>query len=172
MKIKASKTIPFKQGDKKNKISKYSMINSESSNKIIPYPKYRKNKRNTKELIKKNKAILVLVILAFCFSFISYFNNKSKLTDNNIISNYSLTQSEFSSNSKIIKKDVKKILNLSNNYKVTTRGMHKNGNLIYAQGSYKLDSNNEVYFDALLKDNKTCSLIIDGIEYINKIKSE
>lgn len=182
MKTAASKTIPFRQKFEGNKISKYNRINSNSSNNVIPYPKYRNKKKNGAKFIKRNKHILILVILAFCFSFISYSNNKIKLNDNNInsknassnssYSKITLTPTEFNNNSKIISKEVKKILNLDSDYKISTKTMHKNGTSIYAQGSYKTTSKEEVYFDILLKDNKVSSLVVNGIEYINKLNSK
>lgn len=176
MKNTINKTIPFKQKEEEKRISKYLKLdnNNATSAKIIRYPKYRKKKKNGIKFIKGNKPFLVVVIIALIFSFISFFNNKlmaSNSTSSNttLTSNTAestLTSKEARNYSEIISKDIKKALKISGSYDIVTKTIHRNGNSIYARGTVSLSNEDEVYFDAILKNNNISSLVINGVEYI------
>ena len=46
--------------------------------------------------------------------------------------------------------------------------MHKNGSYLYAQGVISSRKNNNLYFDIILKDDKSYSLIVNDTEYIKR----
>lgn len=180
MKTTANKTIPFKQREEEKKVSKYYKINTknrnQSTNKVIPYPKYRKKKKNGAKFVKHNKPLLIVMVIAFSLSLMSFINKESKLNggssshtlSNSSVSKRALTPTEFKSTSKIISSEVQKALKLSTSAEVSTKTMHKNGSSIYAQGSVDMPSRGDVYFDVLVKNNKASSLVINGVEYIKK----
>ncbi|MGL6107192.1 hypothetical protein [Romboutsia sp.] len=182
MKTTANKTIPFKQRGEEKKVSKYYKINTKnktlSTNKVIPYPKYRKKKKNGAKFVKHNKPLLIVAIIAFALSLMSFINRESKLNDNGLNSKHTLSNSttskrvltpaEFKNTSKIVSLQVQNALKLSSNSEVSTKTMHRNGTSIYAQGSVEVPSKGELYFDILLKNNIASSLVINGTEYMKK----
>ena len=176
MKGLTNKTLEFKQKEDTDKISKYFNLNSNKTNSsnIIRYPKYRNKKKNGIKYIKNNKPLLIVIVLAIIFSFISFFNNKlmsSNSTESNssIVSSSTestLTRSELKNYSEIISTDIKKTLKISSTTEVDAKTMHKNGNSIYTRGTISIPNEEAVYFDAILKNKQMSSLVINGIEYI------
>lgn len=174
MKNSINKTIPFKQRKEERTMSKYLNLDiNNNSSKVIRYPKYRNKKKNGIKFIKANKPFLIVVLLALIFSFISFFNNKlttsNSTSSNSIITSNTtestLTSKEFKKYSEIINTDIKKSLKITDNYDVETKTMHKNGTLIYARGTVSNTGEDEIYFDAILKNNTITSLVINGVEY-------
>lgn len=179
MKTTANNTIPFKQREEEKKISKYYKIASKTlskpTSKVIPYPKYRRKKKNGAKFINHNKPLLIVILLAFSLSLISFINKDVKLNSNSksmsstsVDSRRGLTTTQFKDTSKIISLEVQKVLNLNSNTKIDTKTMHKNGSSIYAQGIVDMPHKGNVYFDVIVKNNKASSLVINGIEYIKK----
>ncbi|MDK2563960.1 hypothetical protein QOZ84_10390 [Romboutsia sedimentorum] len=171
MKTTANKTIIFKQKeyDEKKQTSKYKIKNNNSStsSKVIPYPKYKKKKEKSIKLIKNNKPLLIILLLVMFFFLLSFIDNnllRNKPRFNS--SSSSLSNSEFSSYSKIVENEIRHILTLGSKDKVATDSMHKNGESVYAEGNISLKKKENKDFDMILKENKPYSLLIDGTEYI------
>ncbi len=171
MKTTANKTIIFKQKeyDEKKQTSKYNIknTNSSTSSKIIPYPKYKKKKEKSIKLIKNNKPLLIILLLVMFFFLLSFIDNnllrnKPRFTS----SSSSLSNTEFSSYSKIVENEIRHILILDSKDQVDTNNMHKNGKSVYAEGNISSKKKEKKDFDMILKENKPYSLLIDGTEYI------
>ena len=180
MKTTISKTIAFKQRDEDKKAlkSKYKINNTYSNNsfKVIPYPKYKKKKEKGIKLVKNNKPLLIVLGLVMFFSLLSFIDNrilKDKYGPNGkpiksemLASSTLVSETEFSSYSKIIESKIKEALHLNAEYTIATKTMHKNGSLIYAQGDISLEKSGNASFDVVLKNKKPYSLVINGTEYI------
>ncbi|MGL4912387.1 MAG: hypothetical protein ACRC3Y_08140 [Romboutsia sp.] len=178
MKTTVNKTIPFKQRDedKKNMSSKYKINTSNSSSKVIRYPRYKKKKDKSVKIVKNNKFIFIILGVIMFFTLLSFIDNnllkdkygpngkpiKSKAQASSIL----VSETEFSQYSNIIENKIRSTLKLSSEHTITTNTMHKNGNYIASQGDVSLGKNNTVNFDAILKGKVFSYLVIDGTEYI------
>lgn len=178
MKATINKTIPFKQRDedKKNISSKYKINNSNTTSKIIRYPKYKKKKEKSFKVVKNNKFIFIIFAVIMFFALLSFIDNnllKDKygengkpLKSNSQASSILVSEVEFSKYCDIIESEIRSTLKLGSENIITTNSMHKNGNYIASQGDVSLGKNNKVHFDSILKDKVFSYLVIDGAEYI------
>lgn len=178
MKSTASKTVPFKQRDEEKKMSKYFKLNTSTkvnSSKVIPYPKYRKRKKSSIKFYNTNKPLLIIAFLVLSICLISFVNNKLMVSNGTSESSKSaafsknndvtISTSEYKNYNEIIAKNIHNSLKVSGNYEIQTKAMHKNGSLVYARGTIALPKEEPVYFDAILQNNNTTSLVINGVEY-------
>ncbi|WP_286317103.1 hypothetical protein [Romboutsia ilealis] len=177
MKANHGKTIVFKQREEHH-ISKYNFKANEYGKidfKVIPYPKYKKVLRKGRKFIKIKNLFIILLILLIASSYfiitnkrLSYlidkkYTNSISTSNNNIVSN-----DEFNIYSKIIESQINTLIPLNYEHNIKTQAMHKNGSYLYAQGVISSRKNNNVYFDIILKDDKSYSLIINNTEYIKR----
>ncbi|MGL5346628.1 MAG: hypothetical protein ACRDA3_04715 [Peptostreptococcaceae bacterium] len=173
----ANKTVPFRQRDEK-KMSKYLKLNTitnVNSSKVIPYPKFRKRKKNSLKFYNNNKPLVIIAFLVLSICFISFINNKLLLNNSSAdsskpasltnTSSANISTSDYKKYNEIISTDIRNTLSLSGNYEIKSKSMHKNGNLIFARGTISLPREEPVFFDTILQDNKISSLIVNGIEY-------
>lgn len=150
-------------------------------NKVIKYQERKKIKSQEakKEKIKnskvfKSKKTILTVIFLLSLLFTVYFlwsklYKPSYTTSTEYtfkVESQNLSRSETSSYETIVKKSVKKILKI--NYIVTVDQLHRNGNLIFAQGHFNIPEEGNVYYDMMLKEYSPYSLKINGDEYIKK----
>ena len=161
MKENNSKTIAFKQREEHH-ISKYKFKANEYGKidfKVIPYPKYKKVLRNGRKFIKfKNIFIILLIIL---ISSAYFFLTNKRLS--HLISNI-----DFNTYSKIIESHINTLIPLNYEHCIKTETMHKNVSYLYAQCVISSSKSDNLYFDIILKDDESYSLIVNDIEYIKR----
>lgn len=148
-------------------------------NVIIEYEKRKRSKsqKNKKDKIKKSKiyksrkriiTIFTCVLSLFViFSLWNLFIKPSFVNSkNNSIKteSQSLSNSEVSTYSTIMNECVKDTLDVKS--KITISNLHRNGSLVYGQGSFKNSENENVSFDIILNNYKPYSLKSNGEEYI------
>lgn len=177
MKINDGKTILFRQRDEKH-ISKYNFKANKDGKidfKVIPYPKYKKVLRKGRKFIKFKSLSLILIIILIVATYFSLTNKRiSSLIDKKELTSISTSNEKLVSNeefkyySKLIENHIKTLVPLDYEYNIKTETMHKNGSYLYAQGFLKSKENDNLYFDIILKDDKTYSLIINDIDYTKK----
>ena len=80
--------------------------------------------------------------------------------------NYDLSKHEASTYMDIIKESVQGTLNIKS--KVVVEELHKNGNLVFAQGYFNIPDKGDIYYDMILKNYKPYSLKVNGQEFIKK----
>ncbi len=177
MKINDGKTILFRQRDEKH-ISKYNFKTNKDGKidfKVIPYPKYKKVLRKGRKFIKFKSLFLILIIILIVATYfslttkrISYLRDKKESTSISTSNEKLVSNEEFKYYSKLIENRIKTLVPLDYEYNIKTETMHKNGSYLYAQGFLKSKENDNLYFDIILKDDKTYSLIINDIDYTKK----
>nr|WP_317332985.1 hypothetical protein [uncultured Romboutsia sp.] len=177
MKENNGKTIEFKQREE-HLISKYKFKANEYGKidfKVIPYPKYKKVLRKGRKFIKfKNLFIILLIILiASAYFFItnkriSYLIDKKKSNSISTSNDRIVSNSDFNTYSKIIESHINTLIPLNYEHNIKTETMHKNGSYLYAQGVISSNENDNLYFDIILKDDKSYSLIVNDTEYIKR----
>ncbi len=177
MKENNGKTIEFKQREE-HLISKYKFKTNEYGKidfKVIPYPKYKKVLRKGRKFIKfKNLFIILLIILiASAYFFItnkriSYLIDKKKSNSISTSNDRTVSNGDFNTYSKIIESHINTLIPLNYEHNIKTETMHKNGSYLYAQGVISSNENDNLYFDIILKDDKSYSLIVNDTEYIKR----
>lgn len=151
------------------------------SNKVIKYQARKKiksqvatrNKIKNSKVFKSKKTILTVIFLLSLLFTIYFLYSKLYKPSYTIstgytfkVENRSLSSSETSSYETIVKKSVKKILKVD--YIITVDQLHRNGNLVFAQGHFTLPKKGNVYYDMIIKEYSPYSLKINGDEYINR----
>ena len=177
MKENNSKTIAFKQREEHH-ISKYKFKANEYGKidfKVIPYPKYKKVLRNGRKFIKfKNIFIILLIILISSTYFfltnkrLSHLIDKKESNSISVSDDRTISNIDFNTYSKIIESHINKLIPLNYEHSIKTETMHKNGSYLYAQGVISSSKNDNLYFDIILKDDESYSLIVNDIEYIKR----
>lgn len=172
----ATNTISFEERKKQinhQKIDTHKKSEIKNST-IISLSNYKKTKMK-KEHVKfnineKNKKLVSLfVILALFLIIIATStikqNNSTQTSSNNFsYGDTKITTTEASSYESIIKGVVQKHTN--NNYAVYVSELHKNGDLLYAQGYFDVPDEGRVNYDVILNEQSPNSLMINGNEYI------
>lgn len=153
--------------NKNNKVIKY-----QERKKIKEYNAIKKKFKNSK-LYKSRKIILTISIFLFSLLFIVSLLNKfydpspeSTEFTNFKSENYDLSKHEASTYMDIIKESVQGTLNIKS--KVVVEELHKNGNLVFAQGYFNIPDKGYIYYDMILKNYKPYSLKVNGQEFIKK----
>ena len=153
--------------NKNNKVIKY-----QERKKMKEYNAIKKKFENSK-LYKSRKIILTLSIFLFSLLFIVSLLNKfyepspvSTEFTNFKSENYDLSKHEASTYMDIIKESVQGTLNIKS--KVVVEELHKNGNLVFAQGYFNIPDKGDIYYDMILKNYKPYSLKVNGQEFIKK----
>lgn len=177
MKENNGKTIAFKQRDEHH-ISKYKFKANEDGKidfKVIPYPKYKKVLKKGRKFIKfKNLSIILLItLIASAYFFLtnkrlSYLIDKKESTSIFTSKDIIVSNDDFNTYSKIIESHINTLIPLNYEHNIKTETMHKNGSYLYAQGVISSNENDSLYFDIILKDDKSYSLIVNGTEYIKR----
>ena len=177
MKENNGKTIEFKQREEHH-ISKYKFSANEYGKidfKVIPYPKYKKVLRKGRKFINfKNLFIILLIILiASTYFFItnkrlSYLIEKNESNYISVSNDSTISNSDFNIYSKIIESHINTLIPLNYEHNIKTESMHKNGSYLYAQGVISSNENDNLYFDIILKDDESYSLIVNDTEYIKR----
>lgn len=165
----------------KNKISKLHISNLSEGNKVIGYQKHKKMKAheakkqkilNSKIYKFRKKILTIIIITSSVFvgiflwqkfyepSYIQSGKNNFKVESPN------LSNSDVSTYSSIIKESVKGTLGIK--YKINIEQLHKNGNLIFAEGHFNIPDKGDINFDMILKNYSPYSLRINGEEYLKK----
>ena len=177
MKENSKKTILFRQREEHH-ISKYrftSNQNGKSDFKVIPYPKYKKSIKKVRKFLKlKNLSIILIVILVASIYFsitnkrLSYLRERTSITPVSKSSQNTVSNDEFNTYSKIIETNIDLIVPLTTDHSIKTESMHRNGSYIYGQGFIYTINGDTMYFDIILKNDETYSLVVNDIEYIKK----
>lgn len=177
MKKNNGKTIVFKQREEHH-ISKYNFKANEYGKidfKVIPYPKYKKVLRKGRKFIKIKNLFIILLILLIASSYflitnkrLSYLINKKEANSISTSNNSIVSSDDFKTYSKIIESQINILIPLNYEHNIETKSMHKNGSYLYAQGVISSRKNNNLYFDIILKDDKSYSLIVNDTEYIKR----
>lgn len=175
MKENSNKTIILKQREEHH-ISKYRFKTNKDGKidfKVIPYPKYKKVLKKGRKLIKLKNLGIIFIILIIAFLYFSITNNrlsylKEKQEENTTttLSESVVSNDEFKTYSKIISNNMFMLMPLTPEHNINTELMHKNGSYIYAHGYIYSTDDNNMYFDIVLKNDKTYSLIVNDIEYV------
>lgn len=165
----------------KDKISKLHINKLSNKKKIIGYQEHKKMKAheakkqkilNSKIYKFRKKLLTIILITSSIFIGIYllktfYDNSYVRSNDNNFkVENPNLSNSDVSTYSSIIKESVQNTLNI--NYKIKIKQLHKNGNLIFAQGYFNIPNNGDINFDMILNNYSPYSLRINGDEYFKK----
>ena len=177
MKENSKKTILFRQREEHH-ISKYRFTpnqNGKSDFKVIPYPKYKKSIKKVRKFLKlKNLSIILIVILIASIYFsitnkrLSYLRERTSVTPVSKSSQNTVSNDEFNTYSKIIETNIDLIVPLTTDHSIKTESMHRNGSYIYGQGFIYTINGDTMYFDIILKNDETYSLVVNDIEYIKK----
>ena len=177
MKENNSKTIAFKQREEHH-ISKYKFKANEYGKidfKVIPYPKYKKVLRNGRKFIKfKNIFIILLIILISSAYFfvtnkrLSHLIDKKESNSISVSDDRTISNIDFNTYSKIIESHINTLIPLNYEHSIKTETMHKNGSYLYAQCVISSSKSDNLYFDIILKDDESYSLIVNDIEYIKR----
>ena len=177
MKENSSKTIEFKQREEHH-ISKYKFKTNKDGKidfKVIPYPKYKKVLKKGRKFIKLKNIFIILLIISIVSAYflitnkrLSYLiekkdSNSVSTSNDNIVSTR-----DFDTYSKIIESQVNILIPLNYEHSIKTESMHKNGSYLYAQGVISSSEKDNLYFDIILKDDKSYSLIVNDTEYIKR----
>lgn len=177
MKENNDKTIEFKQREEHH-ISKYKFKTNEYGKidfKVIPYPKYKKVLKKGRKFIKfKNLFIILLIILITSAYFLitnkrlSCLIEKKESSSRSTLNYRTVSNKDFNTYSKIIESNINTFIPLNYEHSIKTEKMHKNGSYLYAQGVISSSENDNLYFDIILKDDESYSLIINDTEYIKR----
>ena len=153
--------------NKGNKVIKY------QERKKIKSQKAAKEKIKNSKVFKSRKTLLTILFLLSLLFTVYFLLNKlykpSYVTSTGYTfkaESQNLSSSETSTYETIVKKSVKRILKI--NYTVTVNQLHKNGDLIFAQGYFNIPEEGNVYYDMILKEYSPYSLKINGDEYIKR----
>lgn len=165
----------------KSKFSKLHKGKSEKKAKIIGYQEHKKMKiheakrqKLMKSNVYKNKknisicfiAIISILILMFMWNKFSEPTIKENETISFKVENENLSSSNASTYSSIIKESTQSLLGIK--YPVKVENLHKNGNLIFAKGSFNIPGKGDINYDMILKNYKVYSLKVNGEEYAKK----
>ena len=165
----------------KNRISRINIRKLGKKNKVIRYQEHKKIKAHEAKrqkflnsYIYKFRKIIFLIIIIALGVFIASFLWKNFLNPSYIQSNYNnfkvenenLSSSDEKMYSSIIKESIQD--NLDIKYKINIEQLHKNGNLIFAQGYFNIPDKGDINFDMILKKHSPYSLKINGDEYLKK----
>ncbi len=90
-------------------------------------------------------------------------SNSISVSDDRTISNI-----DFNTYSKIIESHINTLIPLNYEHRIKTETMHKNGSYLYTQGVISSSKSDNLYFDIILKDDESYSLIVNDIEYIKR----
>lgn len=177
MKESSNKTILFKQREEHH-ISKYRFKTNKDGKidfKVIPYPKYKKVLKKGRRLVKLKNLSIIFIVILIAFLYFSITNNRlsyliEKKGESTVsTSNQSIVSNdEFNTYSKIINNNIFMLMPLTPEHNINTELMHKNGSYIYAHLYIYSKDGDDMYFDIILKDDKTYSLIVNDIEYVKK----
>ncbi|MBQ6631924.1 MAG: hypothetical protein IJH55_07450, partial [Romboutsia sp.] len=77
-----------------------------------------------------------------------------------------VSNDEFKTYSKVVSNNIFMLMPLTPEHNINTELMHKNGSYIYAHGYIYSTDDNNMYFDIILKNDKTYSLIVNDTEYV------
>ncbi len=172
----ATNTILFEErkkqiNDQKIDMHKKSQVRNSTVVSLSSYKKTKKKKEHVKfNVNEKNKKLVSLfVILVLFLAIVATLTIKQNYSAQAPSNNFSygdtkITTTEASSYESIVKGVVQK--HTSNNYVVYVSELHKNGNLLYAQGYFDVPEEGRVNYDVILNDQSPNSLMINGNEYI------
>lgn len=167
--------------ESKNKISRLSIRKLNKKNKVIKYQEHKKMKvheaRREKILnsvIYKFRKVIFSIIIIALVMFIGTYLWQNFFKPSYIQSNYNnfkvesenLSSSDVDTYCSIIDKSIQSTLNIK--YKINTEQLHKNGNLIFANGYFNIPDKGDINFDMILENSAPYSLTINGEEYIKK----
>ena len=171
-----TKTISFEERKKEfinQKVNTHDNFQSKNANIVYlsNYKKTKFKKEHPKFNIKsnKNKKLISLIVILILFLLIVATSAIKQMNSSQSAGNFSykdtkITTTEASSYESIIKNVVKKHTNAD--YVVYVSNLHKNGDLIYAQGYFDVPEEGKVSYDVILDDQSPNSLTINGTEYI------
>ncbi|MBU5337559.1 hypothetical protein [Intestinibacter bartlettii] len=115
----------------------------------------------------KKRAFFIIILVLFLLILASTVlkqNSYSEVPSNKFVAQSSeINKSDTSAYKSIIKRVVGKYTNANN---ISISELHKNGNLVYAQGYFNVPNEGKVNYDLILQNNSPTSLIINGNEYI------
>ena len=127
---------------------------------------------NSKFYKFRKKIVLGFIVILSTLILMFLWNKlyKPSYTDSNNsnfkVENETLSSSNASTYSSIVKESVQSILNIK--YRINVEQLHKNGNLVFAKGSFNIPDKGNVNFDMILKNYAPYSLKVNGEEYIKK----
>ena len=165
----------------KNKISKLHVTKLSGKNKIIGYQEHKKIKAHeikkqrflNSKIYKFRKITLAIIIITASVFVAMYlwqkFYKPSYIQSNDntfTVENKNLSNSDVSIYSSIIKESVQGTLGIK--YKINIKQLHKNGNLVFAEGYFNIPDKGDINFDMVLKNYSPYSLKINGEEYLKK----
>lgn len=167
------------ESNKDNSYFQDNKIDNKKDAKIISLSSYKRLKfkkshikpeRNlTIDKIKKRVFLIVILTLFLLMFATTVMKQKSysQVPSNTFVAQSSqINKTEASTYKSIVKRVVGKYT--SSGYNVSVSELHKNGNLIYAQGYFDVPNEGKVNYDLILKNDSPTSLIINGNEYIKK----
>ncbi|MDB8791748.1 hypothetical protein PN398_13550, partial [Romboutsia sp. 1001216sp1] len=143
--------------------------------KVIPYPRFKKKKEKSVNFIKNNKIFFIILSIILFFGLIFFIDStllKGKIGPTgrplsiNKQTNIAVSDKEFNTYSKILEKDMVSVLSINSKYNISPNSMHKNGNRVYVQGDIHINGKDSQPFDAILDNNNTRSIVINGDEYV------
>ena len=165
----------------KGKVPKLNLRKLGNDAKIIGYQEHKKIKiheakkqkfLNSKFYKFRKKIVLGFIVILSTLILMFLWNKlyKPSYTDSNNsnfkVENETLSSSNASTYSSIVKESVQSILNIK--YRIIVEQLHKNGNLVFAKGSFNIPDKGDVNFDMILKNYAPYSLKVNGEEYIKK----
>lgn len=149
----------------------------EKNDKIISFASYKRLKLKKNHTKKENnlninkikkKVFLIVIVALFLLMFATTLMKQksySEAPSNSFVAESAqINSTESSTYKSIVKRVVGKYTNVG--YNVTVSNLHKNGNLVYAQGYFDVPKEGKVNYDLILKNDSPISLIINGKEYI------
>lgn len=165
----------------KHTVSKLHASRLSKGSKVIGYQEHKKMKIHeakkekilNSKLYKLRRKITTAVVVIFCLGILFLLWNKfikpSYLETSNTgfkVESESISSSDMSTYTSIIKESVQKHLGIKYNVKIEQ--IHKNGNLVFARGFFTIPEKGDIYYDMVLQNYSPYSLTVNGEEYIKK----